>query len=665
MFGPVVQVVALSDDEKKSIYQDSVHYDRPDESDCTTSESIVLSGNNNTAKAFDYFVNDAQGPRLKPHQAAGIIGNLLGESSLIPDRKQGGGMQKITSASDIKPNVGYGIAQWTSEGRQKNWIKFSRDRGLDPLKLETQLQYLVHELETNPGYGYKEIKQAKDVEQATWIFLAYFERPAAVSGHTAQPNPPNSGEARAALKKRVELANGAIKGSSSETPVDSSSDTISIEGSSDDASCSDKYSKGSSFNAATFNVLGSGHTPTYKDRADKSIGVIQDNKIDVVGVQEFTPKQRSYFMTKLSNYDNFPKGSSNKGHRIENSILWNKDKFSYVDGGIQPNLKYFCGSGLDAPWVKLKDIKSNQEIFVLNTHDPASTKCPDQSPGLRLENANKYVSFTSKLQKNNPDVPIIFTGDFNSGFDVVGMNRPVGNKAKNLTYCVLNDGGVMKDAYDLFKKRDYKCPNPKPKADRENDANGVDHVFVSKGTDVTNYKKVDMQTNGADHPTQIFNIAISSGGGAGEGAPNFNKKYNVKYDGAGSSCAKGTTIGAKSLSDVVMKKYSPPVSSVGGFSCRANTANPSELSVHSTGRALDIMIDGTTPKGRETGDRIRNFMINNAEKLGVQMVIWNKHIWSVNQKGWRSYGGPNPHTDHLHVEINIAASKKSNLGEDL
>jgi hypothetical protein len=153
-----------------------------------------------------------------------------------------------------------------------------------------------------------------------------------------------------------------------------------------------------------------------------------------------------------------------------------------------------------------------------------------------------------------------------------------------------------------------------------------------------------------------------------ESEPDFNRTFQVKYDGppAGgfseSKCTGGFTQGAASLSELIMERYSPPVTSVGGYSCRQNT-NDNSVSIHGVGRALDIMIDGTTPKGLETGTRIRNFVINNAEQLGVQVVIWDRHIWSVNEKGWRDYNGPNPHTDHLHVEINVAASKNAQLGQ--
>ncbi|MCA9331786.1 hypothetical protein KC968_02490 [Candidatus Saccharibacteria bacterium] len=149
--------------------------------------------------------------------------------------------------------------------------------------------------------------------------------------------------------------------------------------------------------------------------------------------------------------------------------------------------------------------------------------------------------------------------------------------------------------------------------------------------------------------------------------PSYAKNPSVKVDGAPpgahktSNCTGTFTTGAASLRTVILEKWQPPVSSIGGYSCRKNTASPG-TSIHGLGRALDVMIDSTTPEGLEKGNEIRNWVINNATQLGVQRVIWNKYTWAANKDGWRPYGGPNPHTDHLHIEINLDASTKGNLG---
>ncbi|CAM5644977.1 hypothetical protein [Streptomyces purpurascens] len=42
-----------------------------------------------------------------------------------------------------------------------------------------------------------------------------------------------------------------------------------------------------------------------------------------------------------------------------------------------------------------------------------------------------------------------------------------------------------------------------------------------------------------------------------------------------------------------------------------------------------------------------------ARRLGVMYVIWDSRIWGsyAADEGWRPYGGPNPHVDHLHFSF--------------
>lgn len=377
----VLPVYGLSLDQKR-IIDSGAHYfnvEATAHQTCGISGSTPLIGGDNIEKAWNHLSTKG----LEPHQIGGIIGNLLGESGLIPNRKQGGGMQTISSFSEVRANIGYGIAQWTTAGRQNAWGDFARESGRDPLSLDLQLDFLIHEMEANPTfYGYNHLKQSGDLRQATWIFLAFFERPSAVvnAGKAGNPNQPTSGSAKTALDDRVALAEPALA---------------------------------------------------------------------------------------------------------------------------------------------------------------------------------KY-----------------------------GFATPAG-------------------------------------------------------------------------------ICSTSSGDTSE--PDFSKNPNVKVDGspAGghkpSNCTGTFTAGASSLREIILNRWSPPVTSIGGYHCR-QIVGGSSTSVHGLGRALDIMIDSTTPEGLAKGDEIRNWLINNSTSLGIQRVIWNQHTWAANIDGWRKYTGSNPHIDHLHVEVNIEASKNSNLG---
>jgi hypothetical protein len=85
----------------------------------------------------------------------------------------------------------------------------------------------------------------------------------------------------------------------------------------------------------------------------------------------------------------------------------------------------------------------------------------------------------------------------------------------------------------------------------------------------------------------------------------------------------------------------PSVTSYGGL--RGGGGN------HGQGRALDIMVSGST------GDAIANYVRAHAAQLGVSEVIWAQRIWTVQRAGdgWRwmsDRGGATAnHYDHVHV----------------
>ena len=124
------------------------------------------------------------------------------------------------------------------------------------------------------------------------------------------------------------------------------------------------------------------------------------------------------------------------------------------------------------------------------------------------------------------------------------------------------------------------------------------------------------------------------------------------YEGlGGEGCAGGLKPGTKALGEQVKAQFGV---SYGGYSCRANTANTKELSIHAVGRALDVMVG----QGNEKGNEIANYFVENATTLGIDLIIWNHTLWKVTPSGAtsRAYTGPNPHTDHVHAEVTRATA---------
>ena len=132
------------------------------EVDPATGESeAALSNSEETA--FNYFV--AKG--LTKTQAAGIVGNLIQESSVVATAVEYGG------------GPGRGIAQWSVGGRwdsshDDNVAWYAANHGGSRWSLGMQLDFIWYELDTY-GYGYSELRAATTVSAATIAFEDRYE----------------------------------------------------------------------------------------------------------------------------------------------------------------------------------------------------------------------------------------------------------------------------------------------------------------------------------------------------------------------------------------------------------------------------------------------------------------------------------------------------------
>jgi len=127
---------------------------------------------------------------------------------------------------------------------------------------------------------------------------------------------------------------------------------------------------------------------------------------------------------------------------------------------------------------------------------------------------------------------------------------------------------------------------------------------------------------------------------------------------AGRGCSGRILPGATALGEFLRRRFQG-IRAVEGYSCRPNTADTSRLSVHGTGRAIDLMV--TPIAGRPDlahGDVIADWLVRNAAAVGIQYFIWARTAYHAARPDapFSPYTGPNPHIDHLHVEITHAAA---------
>jgi hypothetical protein len=137
----------------------------------------------------------------------------------------------------------------------------------------------------------------------------------------------------------------------------------------------------------------------------------------------------------------------------------------------------------------------------------------------------------------------------------------------------------------------------------------------------------------------------------------------ARYDDAGpwKSCTRGFTPGAKRLQAWIRANWGP--ATIQGFNCRRNTADRSKTSIHGVGRASDWFRNARNKRqAAQVASFIRRMSANRAamaRAMGVQYWIWNRQQYSVRGTTVvrRRYTGPNPHTDHVHIEQNLAGSR--------
>ena len=124
-----------------------------------------------------------------PYSTSAIMGNLFAESSLNPKCRTGNTnltVEEYTRSADkglinfAKDNVAYGLVQWRYWSRKESLLAFARSCESSVGKLETQLNFMWQEI---PKYKtvYNSIISAKDIREASDIFMLKYEKPGNVS----------------------------------------------------------------------------------------------------------------------------------------------------------------------------------------------------------------------------------------------------------------------------------------------------------------------------------------------------------------------------------------------------------------------------------------------------------------------------------------------------
>ena len=166
--------------------------DAPARTDAATQriQSALGETSDREAQAMKFFI----GKGYSPHQAAGIVGNLIQESNLNTGALNPG------DGADGSNSIG--LAQWNGS-RAQALQAFAAQNGGNASDFNTQLAFIEHELGSSESSVRERLRQAQNPIQAAAAFVGY-ERP---QGWTAD-NPYNSHGWGNRAKHAARLAGG-------------------------------------------------------------------------------------------------------------------------------------------------------------------------------------------------------------------------------------------------------------------------------------------------------------------------------------------------------------------------------------------------------------------------------------------------------------------------
>ena len=125
------------------------------------------------------------------HGTAGLMGNLYAESALRSTNLQQSAEKRLgmtddqyTAAVDnreyqdfIRDQAGYGLAQWTYHSRKANLLEYAWSRGTSIGDEDMQVDFLLHELQTDYSALFKRLQSAQTVREASDAVITMYEQP--------------------------------------------------------------------------------------------------------------------------------------------------------------------------------------------------------------------------------------------------------------------------------------------------------------------------------------------------------------------------------------------------------------------------------------------------------------------------------------------------------
>lgn len=250
----------------------------------------------------------------------------------------------------------------------------------------------------------------------------------------------------------------------------------------------------STFRVATFNLLGANHTDGKKperkgwakspQRTEWAVQVIRNNKLDVVGFQEFQDKQRTVFKKLMGKSWALYPGDEMPGKYAQNSIGWRTADWELISKNTIL-IPYFKGELWKMPYVLLQNKRSGEQVWFANFHNPATNKRRGNHAQWRAKATQLQVGLANQLTADG--TALIITGDMN-------------DKAPH--FCAMTSGAMMAAANGGSRGNGPCVLPPKPR---------IDWIYGSYDITFSGYadKRTKLISKTTDHPLIYADAAIA------------------------------------------------------------------------------------------------------------------------------------------------------------
>jgi len=168
-----------------------------------------------------------------------------------------------------------------------------------------------------------------------------------------------------------------------------------------------------SFTMTSFNILGSQHTAPGGDakgyapgriRTEWAAGLIASYGASIVGLQELQADQLAALGSATAGTFSFWPGTALGGAGIPQNVMWDNRVWTptYTGSITVP----FVGTTRPQPIVRLQNIASGRELYVLNIHNSPNERQGERDQALAIE-----IAAVKELRKDG--IPVFIIGDFN------------------------------------------------------------------------------------------------------------------------------------------------------------------------------------------------------------------------------------------------------------